>query len=95
GDYQWQLHGEHGKTFKGSVCAGELLTLPANLPNGYPQLLLRQGKKQWACRVIVAPRRCYEPAVLNQGGKLWGAFVQLYTLRSQHNWGTGDFGVLK
>ncbi|RWS36695.1 4-alpha-glucanotransferase, partial [Erwinia amylovora] len=55
GDYQWQVHGEHGKTFQGSRCAGELLTLPANLPNGYQQLLLRQGKKQWVWRVVVAP----------------------------------------
>ncbi|UWS33438.1 4-alpha-glucanotransferase [Erwinia pyrifoliae] len=95
GNYQWQLRGEHGKTFQGSVSAGELLTLPANLPNGYHQLLLSQGKKQWACRVIIAPKRCYEPAALKQGGKLWGAMVQLYTLRSQHNWGAGDFGDLK
>ncbi|CCG88897.1 4-alpha-glucanotransferase [Erwinia piriflorinigrans] len=95
GDYQWRLNSEGGKTFSGSVTAGEMLTLPRNLPNGYHQLLLSQGKKQWACRIIVAPQRCHEPAVIRQGDKLWGAIVQLYTLRSEQNWGIGDFGDLK
>jgi hypothetical protein len=45
--------------------------------------------------VIVAPKRCYEPQALLEGKKLWGACVQLYTLRSDSNWGIGDFGDLK
>ncbi|WP_183063351.1 4-alpha-glucanotransferase, partial [Salmonella enterica] len=47
------------------------------------------------CRIIVAPPRCYEPQALLEGKKLWGACVQLYTLRSEKNWGIGDFGDLK
>src|SRR5262249_34415587 len=37
---------------------------------------------------------CYQPAVLTQGGRLWGLAVQLYSLRSSSNWGIGDFGDL-
>ena len=44
--------------------------------------------------MIVAPKRCYEPEALLAGKKLWGACVQLYTLRSENNWGIGDFGDL-
>jgi len=95
GNYQWQFDSEQGKTHQGSVSGGEVLTLPANLPEGYHHLLLTQGKKQWPCRIIVAPKRCYEPAELKRGDKLWGACVQLYTLRSAQNWGIGDFGDLK
>ncbi|PIJ59812.1 4-alpha-glucanotransferase [Erwinia sp. OLMDLW33] len=95
GRFQWCFTSEKGREFYGEVNGGEQIRLPQNLPNGYHQLLLRQGKKQWPCRIIIAPRRCYEPAELKRGQKLWGATVQLYTLRSQHNWGMGDFSDLK
>ncbi|WP_126445295.1 4-alpha-glucanotransferase [Sulfuricystis multivorans] len=34
---------------------------------------------------------CHLPAVLAEGGRLWGLSVQLYSLRSGRNWGIGDF----
>jgi len=95
GEYQWHFHTEKGKESHGRISAGEVLSLPSRLPNGYHQLLLSQGKKQWLCRVIIAPKRCYEPAALKRNEKLWGACIQLYTLRSEQNWGMGDFGDLK
>ncbi len=72
----------------------ESLHLP-RLPEGYHQLTLHQDDQQWHCRIIVAPTRCYEPPALLAGKSLWGACVQLYTLRSTHNWGIGDFGDLQ
>ena len=41
--------------------------------------------------VVVAPARAYLPP---GGTRTWGLAVQLYTLRSQRNWGIGDFGDL-
>ena len=41
--------------------------------------------------LIVTPQSCYQPAELESGRKLWGIALQLYTLRSPHNWGIGDF----
>lgn len=38
--------------------------------------------------------RCFQPAVLQDGGRLWGLSVQLYSLRSRRNWGSGDFSDL-
>jgi 4-alpha-glucanotransferase len=42
--------------------------------------------------VVAAPRRAYLP---RRQGRIWGIAVQLYTLRSQRNWGIGDFTDLE
>lgn len=44
--------------------------------------------------VIVAPDSCYLPPRLESGEKLWGVSAQLYSIRSQRNWGIGDFSDL-
>jgi (1->4)-alpha-D-glucan 1-alpha-D-glucosylmutase len=38
---------------------------------------------------------CYQPELLEGGGRVWGFMVQLYSLRSARNWGIGDFGDLR
>ncbi|CDG22796.1 4-alpha-glucanotransferase [Xenorhabdus poinarii G6] len=97
--YQWQIHTEQGEIFHGH-CQFQL-TLPIELALGYHTLNLipKAGSEthaqQRAIQLIVAPERCYEPDAITQGKKLWGACVQLYTLRSENNWGIGDFGDLK
>ena len=95
GEYTWQLTTEEGKQHKGHAQAGKKMVLPATLPEGYHDLTVSQNEHHWQCRVIVAPKRCYESAALMQNEKLWGACVQLYTLRSAYNWGIGDFGDLQ
>ena len=95
GEFSWQLLSEQGKNFSGTIQGGEALALPPRLPQGYHSFTLRQGRKQWQTRIIIAPRRCYLPEPLQQGEKRWGALVQLYTLRSDSNWGIGDFGDLQ
>jgi len=95
GEYYWVLQCEDGSQQQGRASARKTLTLEGKLPQGYHQLQLTQGEQQWQCRLIVAPKRCYEPQALPTGKKLWGACVQLYTLRSDRNWGIGDFGDLR
>ncbi|MEP6825793.1 MAG: 4-alpha-glucanotransferase, partial [Ramlibacter sp.] len=62
------------------------------LPPGYHRLRV-QGL-QHETLVICAPARCFRPAALQDGGKVWGPAVQLYALRSPQNWGMGDFSDL-
>ncbi|MGC6388049.1 4-alpha-glucanotransferase [Ewingella sp. S1.OA.A_B6] len=95
GEFQWQLQLESGAVQQGRTSAKMTLALPGRIPTGYHQLTLTQNSQSWVCRIIVTPKRCYEPDALLAGKKLWGACVQLYTLRSEKNWGIGDFGDLR
>ncbi len=72
-------------------------SLPDDLCAGYHELVIHAAGRSegWVCRVIVTPERGYEPPELLRGKRVWGLSVQLYTLRSERNWGIGDFGDLK
>jgi 4-alpha-glucanotransferase len=72
------------------------LPLPTDLPAGYHRLEIElefAGRESSA--LIVAPEVCHEPLDLASGSRLWGVAVQLYSLRSESNWGIGDFSDLK
>ncbi|MFC4486045.1 4-alpha-glucanotransferase [Tepidiphilus baoligensis] len=42
-------------------------------------------------RLIVTPPRCHTPELLAGERRVWGIALQLYALRSERNWGMGDF----
>lgn len=73
------------------------LPLPPYLPLGYHDLRLTQiGDDATAsmCRLIVAPDTCYPVAPHPTGKRHFGFAAQLYSLRSESNWGMGDFSDL-
>ncbi|WP_454790463.1 4-alpha-glucanotransferase [Mycolicibacterium lutetiense] len=63
--------------------------LPADLPLGYHRLRLREGEFHIETPVVVSPATVGLPARLGRR-RAWGLAVQLYSVRSQHSWGTGD-----
>src|SRR5471032_1643886 len=67
GEYGWTLRLENGGTTQGRVSGKMTLALPGKIPTGYHQLTLTQDAQEWACRIIVAPKRCYEPDALLAG----------------------------
>ncbi|WP_026959124.1 4-alpha-glucanotransferase [Aliagarivorans taiwanensis] len=72
--------------------------LNIELPMGYHTLSLTKkgGRKVLGeSRFIVAPQASYIQPPIKAGKKLWGPSVQLYCLRSERNWGIGDFSDLK
>ncbi len=44
--------------------------------------------------LIVTPKHCYLPPQFSTH-KVWGLMLQLYSLKSQNDWGIGDFSDLK
>jgi 4-alpha-glucanotransferase len=80
----------------GSWVTRRRFELPLELPPGYHEFEARlSGGSVNRCLLIMSPPHCFEPAAIVAGGRLWGISVQLYTLRSQDNWGIGDFSDLK
>lgn len=72
-----------------------VVAFPHALPLGYHTLRLEaDGDELASMRLIVAPDACYTPDVIRQGKKIWGLSVQLYCVRSETNWGIGDFSDL-
>jgi 4-alpha-glucanotransferase len=67
------------------------MDLPADLPHGYHQLTTAargHRRARGSLQLIVAPTRCHE---LARASRLWGLSAQLYGVRSERNWGMGDF----
>ena len=67
------------------------MALPPALPHGYHRLSMAvrgDAHARGALQLIVAPARCHTPAPQS---RLWGVTAQLYGVRSQRNWGMGDF----
>ena len=72
------------------------LVLDVVLPPGYHRLgLSGGGMDEVVMPLIVTPDRCYLPEALTDGPGIWGISAQLYLLRSQDDWGIGDFADLK
>ncbi|WP_165954141.1 4-alpha-glucanotransferase [Seongchinamella unica] len=105
----WEVDTEYGTQVEGSCVPAELpetgeyhiddcrysahaLAL-GELAPGYHQLRISNGSRQETAELIVSPRHCQDIPE-GDGQRLWGISCQLYTLRSQRNWGVGDFSDL-
>ena len=77
-----------------TVYPGDNDTLWIKLPQlacGYYTLSAESGGKSCFVRLIVAPESVYQPKLLANGGQMNGLTMHLYSLRSERNWGIGDF----
>lgn len=66
--------------------------LSLTLESGYHRLLMLPADAVDAIeqKLIITPARCYMPEQFKEK-KQWGIALQLYGLRSERNWGIGDF----
>mgnify|MGYP001200802758 CR=1 FL=1 len=89
---------EETRVIRGRRFVRVALSIPPDLPLGYHSATASatagSAKVEATCCFIVAPERCYVPDQLRHGARWWGLALQLYSLRSDRNWGIGDFGDL-
>lgn len=71
-----------------------LLTLPKDIELGYHTIRVSVGDIERSSPLIVTPKTSFQPEPMVNGDKIWGTAIQLYTLRSDNNWGMGDFSDL-
>ena len=97
----WTCQLEDGNERSGRVAAdlgpnGQsfAMPLPTGLPLGYHQLEISAASALARTTLIVAPDSCHLPAELGPGERRWGLSCQLYALRSERDWGMGDFSDL-
>ena len=110
GEITWRLTLEDGAERTGRIAFGDLelidarsvdgtllerrrLLLERDLPWGYHRLAIEPGGASMI--LVVTPGKCWLPPALVEGRRLWGIAAQLYLLRSDSDWGIGDFGDLR
>lgn len=96
-DTSWELtlvtERDERRTTHGRLRAGEELEvrLREPLPIGYHTVRLTLGDGSvHEQSLIVVPPRCTMPDELLAGDRAFGVIANLYTLRSERNWGIGD-----
>jgi 4-alpha-glucanotransferase len=109
GTVRWSVREEGGGTHGGSAPFRDLelvvsiagrerrrLVVDTKMPLGYHRLRVESdGSGAHEMPLVVVPERCYIPEGLTGDQSLWGISVQLYLLRSEANWGIGDYTDLK
>lgn len=90
-----RARGTARRSAKGTITA----ELPDDPPTGYHSLRLELGAEggthSGEQSLIVVPPRCPDPAELLRGQRVFGVVANLYTVRSERNWGVGDFEDLR
>ena len=81
------------RNLNGRLIQRRNLRLDDRIPDGYHDL--RLGDHEEICRLIVTPGTCWLPDCEQDSRRLWGLATQVYLLRSEHNWGIGDYSDLR
>jgi 4-alpha-glucanotransferase len=100
--FDWRIVHEQGAVGRGrgrltqSSAAGAMLRVPLDdIAPGYHRLEVACSGDMAAATLIVVPSRAYTPpAWQTEQRRDWSITAQLYSLRSQRNWGIGDFSDL-
>ena len=91
----WELAQTGSIEMGGRTWVRKQVQLPVNLPLGYHDVTVSTGGVRAETRYIVTPERVWTHPNLGRGGRAAGIAVTLYGIRSERNWGCGDFRDLE
>ncbi|MBX2857093.1 MAG: 4-alpha-glucanotransferase [Cellvibrionaceae bacterium] len=80
--------------YQGTRYTRRFYSIP-NLKMGYYRLSVSCGEQSRSTTLAVIPQSAYLPEVFRMEKRSWGVIIQLYTLRTESDWGIGDFGSLR
>jgi len=87
----WELPQTASIEMEGRTWVRKRASLPFRLPLGYHDIVVSLGSARGETRFIVTPERAWTHPQLGRGGRAAGIAVSLYGVRSERNWGCGDF----
>jgi 4-alpha-glucanotransferase len=87
----WELPQTGSLEMDGRTWVRRQARLPVRLPLGYHDITVAAGGARAETRYIVTPERAWTHPHLGRGGRAAGIAVSLYGVRSERNWGCGDF----
>jgi 4-alpha-glucanotransferase len=87
----WDLPQTGSIEMEGRTWVRKQARLPVSLPLGYHRIAVRVGTASASTRYIVTPERAWSDPHLGRQGRAAGVAVSLYGVRSNRNWGCGDF----
>ena len=90
----WELPQTGSAEMEGRTWLRREVRLPVRLPLGYHDISVTAGAATATVRYIVTPERAWTHPHLGRGGRAAGLSLSLYGVRSERNWGCGDFGDL-
>lgn len=86
----WIFTSEDGVRLEGKIEQGARSMTLARVPDGYHRLAFPDDGVDM--QIIASPGACHVPT--GADGHSWGLATQLYSLRSDQQWGIGDFSDL-
>src|ERR1039457_5502392 len=87
----WNLPQDVFAEMDGQTWVRKKARLPVRLPLGYHEISAKVGSASATTRYIVTPERAWTDPYLGRGGRAAGIAISLYGVRSERNWGCGDF----
>jgi len=87
----WDLPQDGSAEMDGHTWVRKKASLPLRLPLGYHEITAVVGAARAKTRYIVTPERAWTDPHLGRGGRAAGIAISLYGVRSERNWGCGDF----